>query len=146
MERENLPVRELLAEGDFSFDSGSRAARQLLDLAEPVTAIIAVSIVTAALGATLDFDRLADVSNVAVVAQYISTSFAIMIWQQRDPGGARFRLPFGPLIPILGIGGSVLFLFHVSRVELLFGAALLAGGLAFGLLTRFFRRARVPSA
>ena len=112
----------------------------------PVTAIIAVSIVTAALGATLDFDRLADVSNVAVVAQYISTSFAIMIWQQRDPGGARFRLPFGPLIPILGIGGSVLFLFHVSRVELLFGAALLAGGLAFGLLTRFFRRARVPSA
>ncbi|HEX6815007.1 MAG TPA: hypothetical protein VF102_04995, partial [Gemmatimonadaceae bacterium] len=87
-----------------------------------------------------------DVSNVAVVAQYISTSFAILVWQRRDPGGARFRLPLGPVIPILGIAGSVLFLFHVSRIELLFGAGLLAGGLAFGALTRFFRRGRAASS
>jgi amino acid transporter len=112
----------------------------------PVASIVVVSIVTAALGATLDFDKLADVSNVAVVAQYISTCSSILVWRTRDPEGARFRLPFGPLIPILSIGGSVLFLFHVSRVELVFGAALLVGGLAFGLLTRFFRRARVPAS
>lgn len=111
----------------------------------PVASIVVVSVVTAALGATLDFDKLADVSNVAVVAQYISTCSSILVWRTRDPAGARFRLPFGPLIPILSIGGSVLFLFHVSRVELVFGAALLVGGLAFGLLTRFFRRARVAA-
>jgi amino acid transporter len=112
----------------------------------PVASIVVVSIVTAALGATLDFDRLADVSNVAVVAQYISTCSSILVWRTRDPEGARFRLPFGPLIPILSIIGSVLFLFHVSRVELVFGAALLVGGLAFGLVTRFFRRGRVPAS
>lgn len=38
---EGVPVGDLLAEGDFSFDSGSRAARKLLDLPEPVSAIIA---------------------------------------------------------------------------------------------------------
>lgn len=41
MGREGVPVGDLLAEGDFSFDSGSRAARKLLDLPEPVSAIIA---------------------------------------------------------------------------------------------------------
>ena len=41
MERGGVPVGDLLAEGDFSFDSGSRAARKLLDLPEPVSAIIA---------------------------------------------------------------------------------------------------------
>ena len=112
----------------------------------PVVAIVVVSVITAVLGAMLDFDKLADVSNVAVVAQYISTSFAILVWRTRDPGGAGFRLPLGPVIPLLGIAGSVLFLFHVSRVELLFGAGLLAGGLAFGVLTRFFRRARAASS
>jgi hypothetical protein len=34
----------------------------------------------------------------------------------------------------------VLFLFHVSRLELFFGGALLVVGLAIGSATRFFRR------
>jgi amino acid transporter len=108
----------------------------------PVVSIIIVSVLVIALGCAFDFDKLADVSNVAVVAQYVSTCIAIMIWRIRDPNPAGFRLPLGPTIPLLAIAGSVLFLFHVSRVELLFGAALLAAGLGFGLATRFFRRAR----
>jgi hypothetical protein len=35
----------------------------------------------------------------------------------------------------------VLFLFHVSMLELAFGGALLVVGLAFGSATRFFGRA-----
>jgi amino acid transporter len=112
----------------------------------PVIAIVAVSIVVATLGATLDFDKLADVSNVAVVAQYVSTCVAILVWRTRDPEGAGFRLPLGPTIPLLAIGGSVLFLFHVSRLELLFGALLLGCGLGFGAATRFFRRGRAASS
>ena len=112
----------------------------------PVVAIVIVSVLTIVLGCSFDFDKLADVSNVAVVAQYVSTCIAIMIWRMRDPKPAGFRLPLGPTIPILAIAGSVLFLFHVSRVELLFGAALLGAGLAFGLVTRFFRRAPAAAA
>ena len=112
----------------------------------PAVAIVATSVLTAILGATLDFDKLADVSNVAVVAQYVSTCIAILVWRTRDPGGATFRLPLGPTIPLLAIGGSVLFLFHVSRLELFFGAALLVAGLAFGAATRFFRRGPAASS
>lgn len=112
----------------------------------PVVAIVSVSAAAALLGATLDFDKLADVSNVAVVAQYVSTCIAILVWRTRDPGGSTFRLPLGPTIPLCAIAGSVLFLFHVSRLELFFGAALLAAGLAFGAATRFLRRARAASS
>jgi amino acid transporter len=107
----------------------------------PAVAIVSTSLFVAALGAVLDFDNLADVSNVAVVAQYVSTCIAILVWRTRDPGSATFKLPLGPTIPLLAIAGSVLFLFHVSTVELVFGAALLVAGLAFGVVTRFFRRA-----
>ncbi len=112
----------------------------------PVLAIFSVSVITAVLGATLDFDKLADVSNVAVVAQYVSTCIAILVWRRRDPGGASFRLPLGPTIPLVAIAGSVLFLFNVSRAELLFGAGLLGAGVAFGAATRFFRRGRAASS
>jgi basic amino acid/polyamine antiporter, APA family len=109
----------------------------------PVIAIIVVSVLVAILAASLDFTSLADVSNVAVVAQYQSTSIAILVWRQRDRGGARFHLPFGPVIPVLAIVGTILFLFQVSRIELAFGAALLVGGLALGMGTRVWRRSRM---
>lgn len=112
----------------------------------PVVAIVTTSLLVAVLAVELDFVSLADVSNVAVVAQYVSTSVAIMVWRVRDPGGATFRLPLGPTIPLLAIAGSVLFLFAVSRVELAFGGLLLVAGLAFGVLTRFFRRASAGSS
>ncbi|MGZ3425636.1 MAG: APC family permease, partial [Polyangia bacterium] len=112
----------------------------------PVIAIVCVSVLAAALAATLDFDKLADVSNVAVVVQYISTCVAILVWRTRDPSRSTFRLPLGPTIPILAIAGSVLFLFHVSKQERTFGALLLVAGVAFGAATRFFRRARAGSS
>jgi amino acid transporter len=112
----------------------------------PVVAIAVVSVIVIALGATLGFDKLADVSNVAIVAQYVSTCVAILVWRRRKPDAPGFRLPFGWLIPGLAIGGSVLFLFHVSSAERWFGAALLAVGLVLGAATRFFRRARAPSS
>jgi amino acid transporter len=63
----------------------------------PVIAIICVSVLAAGLGATLGFDKLAGVSNVAVVVQYISICIAILVWRTRDPGGFRFQLPLGPI-------------------------------------------------
>jgi amino acid transporter len=106
----------------------------------PVVAIVVTSIVVAILGAELDFTSLADVSTIAVVVQYQSTSIAILVWRLRDPRRSGFRLPFGPLIPVVAVAGTVFFLVQVSRVELAFGAALLLGGLALGVVTRFFRR------
>jgi amino acid transporter len=111
----------------------------------PVVAIVAVSLCVIPLAIKLNFVELADVSNVAVVAQYVSTSIAICVWRIRDPGSASFKLPLGWTIPALAVGGSVLFLFNVSTKELAFGGELLVAGLLFGAATRFFRRAPAAS-
>jgi amino acid transporter len=107
----------------------------------PVNAIAAVSLAVAVLAASLDFTALADVSNIAVVAQYLSTGLSVLLWRRRDPTSTRFRLPLGPLIPIVALVGSLLFLVQVSRIELVFGGTLLTVGLGLGLTTRLMRRA-----
>jgi basic amino acid/polyamine antiporter, APA family len=106
----------------------------------PVAAVIGVSLLTAVLAIFLDFTHLADVSNVAVVVQYQSTCIAVLLWRRRDPSATGFRLPLGPLIPLLSLAGTIFFLLQVSRVELWFGAALLGVGLVFGLVTRLWPR------
>jgi amino acid transporter len=116
-------------------------ARRAARFDTPVVSIAAVSLVVAALAIGLDFTQLADVSNVAVVVQYQSTCLAVLVWRRRGVAPGAFRLPFGPLIPLVAIAGTVFFLVQVSRVELAFGGVLLAGGLLFGLLTRLGRRA-----
>ncbi len=64
-----LETRELLAEGDFSFASGERAARQLLGLGDPVTAIIAsndqMALATLDVARELGFSVPADLSVVS---------------------------------------------------------------------------------
>ena len=64
-----LETRELLAKGDFSFASGERAARQLLGLGDPVTAIIAsndqMALATLDVARELGFSVPADLSVVS---------------------------------------------------------------------------------
>jgi amino acid transporter len=115
-------------------------ARRSARFDTPVTSIVATSLFVVVLSVSLDFTALADVSNVAVVVQYQSTSIAILLWRFRDPRPSAFRLPLGPVIPVVAIAGTVFFLLQVSRGELLFGAALLGGGLAFGVANRLWRR------
>jgi LacI family transcriptional regulator len=64
-----LDARDLLAEGDFSFASGERAARDLLGLDDPVTAIIAsndqMALATLDVARELGFSVPADLSVVS---------------------------------------------------------------------------------
>jgi amino acid transporter len=106
----------------------------------PVAGVIVTSLIVLPLALTLDFVSLADTSVIAIVVQYISTSVAVPILRRRDPGGARFTIPFGPLVPILATVGSAAFLFSVSRKEIVLSGWLIGAGLAFGVATRWLRR------
>jgi outer membrane protein assembly factor BamA len=80
------------------------------------------------------------IKDLYVEKGYQSTCVAVLLWRRRDPDATGFRLPFGPLIPLLSLVGTLFFLLQVSRVELYFGVALLAGGLILGALTRLWSR------
>lgn len=106
----------------------------------PAAGVIVTSLVVLPLALTLDFVSLADTSNIAIVVQYISTSLAVPVLRRRDPGGARFTIPFGLLVPALATLGSAAFLFSVSLSELKLSGWLIGVGLAFGVATRWLRR------
>src|SRR5207237_3893667 len=87
--------------------------------------------VTVALVLWADFDRLSDLGNVAVFAQYLSTCLAVPVlrWLQPDMP-RRFRLPFGPLIPAAATGRCLPFLQDMQRGDLPFALVTLACRLA----------------
>jgi hypothetical protein len=86
-----------------------------------------------------DFDRLSDLNNAAVFAQYVPTCLAVLVLR-RTRGASSFTLPFGPAIPLLATAGCVLFLNGIKRDDAIFAMATLAVGLALHAVWRFARR------
>lgn len=103
----------------------------------PVVAILAVSLLTVALAFTLDFDRLADISIVALFAQYVPTCLAVMVLRRKLPDAPRrFRLPLGDAIPILATAGCLVFLEGARGEDVVLSLAVLAAGLVLFAVRR----------
>lgn len=105
----------------------------------PHVAIAATTILTALLGVRFSYRELVGFSNVTVVFQYALSCVAVLVLRRRvavEPakGGALearargFRVPFGPVIPLLGAAGSVALLYGSTRNELVLAAAAIALG------------------
>jgi amino acid transporter len=102
----------------------------------PFVAIVACAVVCAGLAVFADFDRLADLNNAAVFAQYVPTCIAVLVLRRtRAPSG--FVLPLGPVIPVLATLGCLLFLNGIQRDDVIFSLVTLAAGLALHALWRF---------
>src|SRR5262249_41278805 len=106
----------------------------------PVVAIVVYALASALLGNLGDFQRLADIANIAVVAQYLPTCAALLVLRRTLPV-PRFRLPLGPLIPLAAIAGCVVFLGAVKREEAEVCAAVVATGFALRLVHAGWQRA-----
>jgi amino acid transporter len=104
----------------------------------PLAAIALTTLVGAALSATLDFDRLVDITNVSLLFQYVPTCVAVLVLRRTRPDlPRRWRLPWGPAIPLLATITSIALVVvaRPGRAELATGAIYLAaGGIVYGLL------------
>ena len=89
-----------------------------------VTAIIALAL---ALGGT--FATLAKLSAVARLATYLFTAAAVPRLRKLDAG---FRLPGGPIIPILGVAVALIVVLTLDRTRMILGAiAIVVGALIY---------------
>src|SRR5205807_4267335 len=96
----------------------------------PVAAIAITAAISGALALWADFDRLSDLGNVAVFAQYVPTCLAVPALRRLRPDlERRFRLPLGATIPLLATAGCLLFLNGMKRDDLVFALVTLVGGL-----------------
>jgi amino acid transporter len=110
----------------------------------PALAVGALSALVAGLLVSgLKFQRLADVSNVAVVVQYVATCVAVLVLRRKAPSGKQsFVIPFGPLVPCLALGGCLAFLQFVGPFELKLAAIMITIGLVIGAINRSAQAAR----
>lgn len=100
----------------------------------PSRCVLLTTLVSAALVLLLDFSRLVDLAVLTVGAQYLATSLAVPALRRKRPDlGRAFRLPLGPVIPMLSVAVTVWFGAQTSLGEVMwFGALVGVGVLAWG--------------
>jgi basic amino acid/polyamine antiporter, APA family len=111
----------------------------------PTLAIGLTALVCAGLAVFADFDRLSDLNNAAVFAQYVPTCLAVPVLR-RTKGASAFHLPLGATIPLLATLGCILFLNGIKRDDAIFSVGTLAVGLALHGAWRAFGRRAVAEA
>jgi len=87
-----------------------------------------------------DYRSLIGMSNVAVAVQYLATCLAVLVIRKTQTGAEPdgFRIPGGPLVPVLGALVSLSIFTQASVQELSWAAASLVVGL--GALAVFRRK------
>lgn len=84
------------------------------------------------------FAQLADLSNIAVVIQYLSTCIAVLILRKKSkPADGGVVIPGGPLIPILAIVGCTAFLAGVGKTEWVVAGSAMIVGLLLSIVWRW---------
>jgi basic amino acid/polyamine antiporter, APA family len=111
----------------------------------PSVAIVVTALACAGLAVFADFDRLSDLNNAAVFAQYMPTCLAVLVLR-RTRGPSSLTLPLGPTIPVLATLGCILFLNGIKRDDVIFSLATLAVGLVLHAAWRAFGRRAVLGA
>ena len=108
-----------------------------------------VTNVTALLALFMGYGSLVDVSNVALFAQFIPTSLAVIALRISRPEMPRlYRLPGGPTIPLIATLGSITLLWAARPKvdELWFAVQIVAAGCLVWALTVVMRKNRLDSS
>ena len=108
----------------------------------PGAAILTSTAFASGLAILLGYASLVDVANVVIISGYALTSLACLVLRFKMPDAPRrYRLPFGPLIPLLATCSAVALLISARprAEEFRFSGILLLVGFAAWLATRLSR-------
>jgi APA family basic amino acid/polyamine antiporter len=89
----------------------------------PHVAVVVTCAISAAMASALDYRALIGMSNVAVAVQYLATCLAIPVLRRRGGERPGFKVPFGPVIPLVGAVLSVWVFTQATLEELTWAAA-----------------------
>ncbi len=103
----------------------------------PSNAILFSGVAALVLALTGTFVALAAVSAIARLVMYLAVCLSTLVLRRRDPAGATFTVPFGPVIPIVASIVALGILAGATAAQLNSGvAALAAGAVLFFLAPR----------
>lgn len=91
----------------------------------PYVAIILTGIITAGVSLIGNFSILAEIGVIAAFAQYIPTVLSVIVFRKRNKGRddlkGMFRIPFGPVLPILSLIVVVYLLTQTPLLQIIVG-------------------------
>jgi amino acid transporter len=95
----------------------------------PSRAIILTTGLTFCAALALNFERLVNVSNFAVIVQYVSTCAALVWLRYKQPRAERaFKIPLGKIVAVIGCVVSLWLIRQVKTEEFIFSCVLLVIG------------------
>jgi amino acid transporter len=102
----------------------------------PSRAILLTTGLTSLAALLLNYENLVNLSNFAVVIQYLATCSAVIVLRHRKPGLNRaFTIPYGQAVALAGCAISLWLLWQVRLQEFLLGCFMLMCGLVCRALT-----------
>lgn len=101
----------------------------------PYVAIIVTSVLTIPIALSGSFTQLAAISVVSRFTQYIPTCLAILVFRKKKVKST-FRVPFGPVIPVIAIAVSVWLLVHATLLQIIWGLGALVLIMPFYLIIK----------
>ena len=104
----------------------------------PYVAIIVTVVFAVVLSWTGSFEKLAAISVVSRFAQYLPTCLAVLVFRSKRPDMDRtFRVPMGPVIPVLAIVVSVWLITQSSLEKVFWGlGGLVVGAVLYYIMNR----------
>jgi APA family basic amino acid/polyamine antiporter len=95
----------------------------------PSLAILITAALTGVAALGLSFESLVNLSNLAVILQYVATCAAVICLRYKQPDAERrFRIPFAIPVAVVGCGVSLWLLKEVKLKEFFLGGGVLAMG------------------
>ena len=107
----------------------------------PYWCIIISTIIAALIAYTGSFAFLAGISVVSRFSQYIPTCLSVLVFRKTMPDAPRaFKIPFGPLIPVIAILTSLWLLSQAKLEQLVMGLGAAVIALPFYYFVRKNKR------
>ena len=129
-----LVPRSSVALADDGFLPSIMKKRDKKDV--PYISVIVSGLLTALICLTGSFTTLLSISVVSRFAQYIPTCLSVIVFRKRGMKSS-FKIPFGPVVPILAVLISLYLLWNSDWKKILFGL----GGLVIGAVFYFIMKA-----
>ena len=102
----------------------------------PAVAMVISFLIAYPLAISGTFQTLAAISVVSRFAQYIPTILAVLVFRRRKTQtGANFRVPFGPVLPVIAVIVSLWLLSKATGFQLIMGLGCLVIAVPFYFLT-----------
>lgn len=105
----------------------------------PGVAIIITVLITIPIALSGSFTTLAAISVISRFTQYIPTCLAVLVFRKRGMEGY-FKVPFGPVIPILATVVGLWLLFNADKMKLLIGLGALVIGIPLYYLMVYYNK------